>query len=176
MYKYGDYSAYINSLKGRKTFNGNYTTTSSTSNTSNTSSTNGPNSVNGLAFDNRNNFESLFTDKSFYCTPVMIRHEKQITYIEPPIDKTSEGDNRNYILQSSNTIPNGTFKTIVNNIDVSKGKNSSVTLTTENSGGFAIFNKRYTKYKFVYLGEDFQLLWNSSLSAWTVLKYNGLFE
>lgn len=166
MYKYGDYSAYINSLKSKKTFNSNYTNRINT--------TNGTNNINSLALDNRDNFELLFTDKTVNCSPVMIRYEKQITYIEPPLDKTGEGENRSYILQSNNSIPNGTFKTILNNIDVSK--KSSVILTTENSGGFAIFNKRYSRYKFVYLGEDFQLLWNSSLSAWTVLKYNGLFE
>jgi hypothetical protein len=156
-----DYSAYINSLKNKKTLNNNVINTRSNRNSTNLYS--------------RNNFESLFTDKSYYCTPVMITYDKQITYIEPPIDGNSEGENKNYILQSNNTIPNGTLKIIINNIDVSV-KNSCVTLTTETSGGFTIFNKRYTKYTFVYLGEDFQLLWNSSLSAWTVLKYSGLFE
>lgn len=184
MYKYGDYSAYLNSLKNKKTCNGNYTNRLTILDSlTNGNNGNGLNGINGInARDIRNdltdtNFESLFTDKSIFCTQIMIRYEKQITYIEKPLDVNTSQENsinRHYILQADNSIPNGTFKTIVNNININQ--NSKVILTTEKNGGFTIFNKRYTKYNFAYAGEDFQLLWNSGLDGWTVLKYNGHFE
>lgn len=157
MYKYGDYSTYINSLK-YKTFNSKCN-----------------NQINCMPCNKPNNFELLFTDKTTDCKPVIITYDKQITYIEPSIGDNNADETRTYILQANNGIPNGTFKTIVNNIDVSK-QNSSVTLITEHIECFAIFNKRYTKYTFAYLGEDLELLWNSSLSAWCVLKYSSVFD
>jgi hypothetical protein len=171
MYNHGDYSSYLNLLKIKKTYNNNYTNYANYTNYVN----NIPQQ--NLVIKNNPNFESLFTDKTYYCTPVIINYEKEITYIENPLDINLEEENsitRNYILQADNSIPNGTLKTIVNNININN--TSSVTLTTEHDGGFAIFNKRYTKYHFVYAGEDFQLLWNSSLGSWSTLKYSGLFE
>lgn len=172
MYKYGDYSAYLNSLKNKKTYHGNYTNRLTILDS--LTNANDINDRNNLI---NTNFESLFTDKTIFCNQIVIRYEKQITYIENPLDVNTSQENsinRHYILQADNSIPNGSFKTIVNNININN--NSKVTLTTEKTGGFTIFNKRYTKYNFAYAGEDFQLLWNSGLDGWTVLKYNGYFE
>lgn len=173
MYKYGDYSAYINSLKNKKTCNGNYTDKCNCC----------PNHINPnptpiipSCCPTNNGYDIFFTDKTFNCNTIMITYEKRVTYIEAPLDICNNQINRTYILQSNRSIPNGTFKTIVNDINISNNTLSSVTLVTEYPGGFAIFDKYYTTYTFVYGGEDLELLWNDALGAWTVIKYSGLFQ
>jgi hypothetical protein len=170
MYKYGDYSAYINSLKNKKTCNGNYINTNVCQINS---------SIPSCCPNNTGN-DILFTDKGTDCKTLMITYDKRVTYIEPSLD-TSESEtsiNRVYILQSNNSIPNGTFKTIVNNININKSSN--VILVTEKHNGFTVYNKYYSEYTFVYGGEDLELLWNSGLNngsgSWTVVKYNGIFK
>ena len=131
---------------------------------------------NCLPCENETNFESLFTDN-----PEIITYKKQITYIEPALDNdddedNSDQDNRTYKLQVNDSIPNGSLKIIVNNIDINNPNDSWVTLTTENDDCFLLCNKKYTQYTFLYLGDDLHLLWNKSLLCWSVLKYNGLFK
>ena len=165
--KYGDYSTYINSLKNNKTSNGNYLT-------------NVCQEINNVSRNNE--YDIFFTDKGSDCNTITITYDKRVTYIEPPLDISgSENETsviRSYFLQANNSIPNGTFKTIVNNININKS--SQVNLITEKTDGFTVYSKKYTNYTFVYQGEDLELLWNSGLNngsgAWTVVKYGGLFK
>ena len=166
--KHGNYSTYLNSLKNNKTSNGNYLNTSV--------------SRLGIVNSTRNTeYDIFFTDKGIDCNTITITYDKRVTYIEPPLD-VSESDEtsviRSYFLQANNSIPNGTFKTIVNNININNS--SQVNLITEKKDGFMMYSKKYTDYTFVYQGEDLELLWNSGLNsgsgAWTVVKYGGLFK
>lgn len=175
MYKYGDYSTYLNSLKNKKTYNSNYA--------------NGFNCNNHKPYPpyppypgclpSNCGFDIFYTDKGTDCKTIMITYEKRVTYIEPPLDaSSSQVIHRFYLLQANNSIPNGTFKTIVNDINLTNG--STVILATEKPGGFTVFNKNYSEYAFVYGGEDLELLWNSGWNngsgAWTVVKYSGAFK
>ena len=162
--KYGDYSTYINSLKNNKTLNGNYLTNVSQL---------------GIVNSTKNNeYDIFFTDKGSDCNTITITYDKRVTYIEQPLDINETSVIRSYFLQANNSIPNGTFKTIVNNININKS--SQVNLITEKTDGFTVYSKKYTDYTFVYQGEDLELLWNSGLNngsgAWTVVKYSGLFK
>ena len=165
--KYSDYSTYLNSLKNNKTFNGNCLNTNVCRL--------------GIVNSSRNtDYDIFFTDKGTDCNTITITYDKRVTYIEPPLDVSGNEASvtRTYLLQANNSIPNGTFKTIVNNIYINKS--SKVNLITEKPDGFTVYSKKYTDYTFVYQGEDIELLWNSGLNngsgAWTVVKYNGLFK
>ena len=169
--KHGDYSTYINSLKNKKMSNGNYLNTNA--------------SQQEIIISSRNTeYDIFFTDKGSECNPITITYDKRVTYIEQPLDINENGSKsettviRSYFLQANNSIPNGTFKTIVNNININNS--SQVNLITEKTDGFTMYSKKYTNYTFVYQGEDLELLWNSGLNngsgAWTVVKYGGLFK
>ena len=169
--KHGNYSTYINSLKNNKTSNGNYLNTNV--------------SQIGIVNSTRNTeYEIFFTDKGSDCNTITITYDKRVTYIEPQLDISESGSKsetsviRSYYLQANNSIPNGTFKTIVNNININNS--SQINLITEKTDGFTVYSKKYTDYTFVYQGEDLELLWNSGLNngsgAWTVVKYSGLFK
>lgn len=171
MYKYGDYSGYINSLKNNKTYNGNYL------NRFKCCSKSCPPIP--VCLPSNYGFNHFYTDKGTDCKTIIITYEKRVTYIEPPLDASStQVIDRFYLLQANNSIPNGTFKTIVNNINLTNG--SKIILATEKPGGFTVFNKNYSEYAFVYGGEDLELLWNSSwnngIGAWIVVKYSGAFK
>jgi hypothetical protein len=125
-------------------------------------------------------YETFYTDKTSDGEIIIITYEKDVTYIDPPIDAISNCFIRNYILEADNGIPNATEKKIVCNIDInacSSPIGSSVALITEFTGAFIINNKKYNKYNFgVGGGEPLELLWNSAKSGWVVLKYDGLFS
>jgi hypothetical protein len=164
MYKYGDYAGYINSLKYKQLY-----------------------ALCRLAecrddrccdrFKNGCNLSSnnLYTDTDKYGKPITITTNTCITYIEPQLDVMDKP--RIYNLEGNSSISNGTTKTIVNNIDITNNVFVQINcVNASGEGGFVIYNKRYKSYLFGIKGEPFELLWNQSLNAWTVLKYSNIFK
>jgi hypothetical protein len=162
MHRYGDYSGYINSLRNKQLY-------SLCCNQPNT------NHSNSCDKNCEFSFENLYGESDIY-NPVNITISKCITYIEPQLDVPFNKP-RIYNLEANPSIPNGTSKTIVNNIDVKDNLHVEIYCVNQNGeGGFVVFNKRYKRYLFAVKGEPFKLLWNQTLEGWTVIQYYSIFK
>jgi hypothetical protein len=164
MYKHGDYSSYINSLRYKSLY-------SVCCQKPNCYDNNCHKPKTGCTVSS----ESIYNDTDIYSQPITITTNTCITYLEPQLDVITKP--RIYNLEANPNISNGTSKIIVNNIDISG--NVFVQLNCVNSynqGGFVIYNKRYKSYLFGIKGEPFELLWNQTLSGWSVLQYSNRFK
>jgi hypothetical protein len=162
MYRYGDYSGYINSLRNKQLYS---------------LCCNQPNNNHSNCGDKSFEYssENLYGESDIY-KPVTITISKYITYIEPPLDIPFTKP-KIYNLEANQSIPNGKTKTIINNIDIKDNVKVEIYCVNENGeGGFLVFNKRYKSYLFSVKGEPFELLWNQTLEGWTVLKYFSSFR
>ena len=165
MYRYGDYSGYINSLRNKQLY-------SLCCNRPNNNQSNcGDKSGTSCSVS----YENLYSESDIY-NPVTITISKCITYIEPQLDVPFT-KSRVYNLEANPGIPNGTTKTIVNNIDIKDNVNVQINCVNHNGeGGFVVFNKRYKSYLFAVKGEPFKLLWNQSLEGWSIVQYYSIFK
>ena len=119
--------------------------------------------------------ENIYNDLDYSNKPITITSNTNITYIEPKLDILPTS--RRYLLEANPSIPNGKRKTIINNIHLSKDVILEIyCLNNNNQGGFFINEHEYNTYFFASKGEDLELIWNSSLNKWNVIKYNSLFR
>ena len=120
-------------------------------------------------------FVDIYNDLDYSNKPITITANTNITYIEPKLDILPTS--RRYLLEANPSIPNGKRKTIINNINLSKDVILEIyCLNNNNQGGFFINEHEYNTYFFASKGEDLELIWNSSLNKWNVIKYNSLFR
>ena len=122
--------------------------------------------------------EKLYDDAENILIKKRISSDIYATFIEPKLDMVPI--NRRYYLDAGPYILNGTPKIIINNIETSNNTNTATIqiycINTNNEGGFYVLGKKYNMYTFTYKGETLELLWNSSLNVWNVLKYDSLFS
>jgi hypothetical protein len=106
----------------------------------------------------------------------LITSDIESTFISPQLDVSPNGI-RFFYLQANPNILNGTKKFIINNVDVSSNIIIKLyCINSDNEGGFYALNHKYSIYTFSIKGEILELLWNSSLNVWNVLKYDSLFS
>ena len=167
MNRIGDYGSYINSLKYNTNINRGLSRLSTIVST----------------LEEKINSNSIITSEKLYDDAENVLIKKRIspqiyaTFLEPRLDMIPS--NRRYYLAAYPYITNGTPKIIINNIETSNSNPVIIQvfcININNEGGFYILGKKYNTYTFTLKGETLELLWNSSLNVWNVLKYDSLFS
>jgi hypothetical protein len=168
MNNFGDYSGYINSLK-YKSYKNNFCCQNILDL---------KNDINNLTntVEDLSKTETLYNDIDNNCKRVSISTIYHTTFINPQQDIIINKQ-RIFILPANPSIANGFEKTIVNNIKLSQTNTVSIyCVNSNNQGGFNNLGKTYNMYHFAFQGDNLELLWNSSENAWTIIKYNSIFE